>query len=190
MKEFELILKEIAEKQCDDFLFLKDNRYRKFVDRCWQAIRKSETEALTTLSSALGDEKFERLKEYIIKQNEDYYIWDYFRNETLDPEVRKALLNKIYLNGIIASDYEVLLDSVRDKVPKTQLNKILNTLQSITYFCASYNRKGKNLAGILKDMYDLDVRLCGDIEKMYDENRISLKLDYLIFVMEKAEKKI
>lgn len=185
MTKYKKLIEELAERDCGDFSFLNEKKYLKFSQRCWEVIRREEKEPLESLSSALGLEKMAALTKYFHDQYPEYYAMSYFRNDAIDIEVRKALLDKIYQNSIIANDYSYLEDVIRGKVDQRALDELIAGLRDMTFFCANYNRKGTYLTEILVEMYDLDAELGEGIAKSFDENKLSLKLDFLIAMMRK-----
>ena len=185
MKTYEPILEELVENANVDFSLLGEKKkYDKFLDHCWEIIRKGDTKNIEHLVAKLGEDKYRKLEEYIKEQNAEYYSLDYFRNTDIEVEVRKALLLKIYANAVVISDYQRVLEWVKGKITRTQLDDIMKLLQSITDFCASYNRSGKYFVEVLEKTYDIVPSVCYDLQQLFDENRISLKLDYLINYIE------
>lgn len=187
MTKYKKLIDELAERDCGDFSFLSEKKYLKFSQRCWEVIRREEKEQVEMLSSALGQEKMEALTKYFHDKYPEYYAMSYFRNDAIDIEVRKALLDKIYQNSIIANDYSYLEEAIRGKIDLRTLDELTSSLRDMTFFCANYNRKGAYLTEILVDMYDLDAALSEGIAKSFDENKISLKLDFLIAMIAKNE---
>ena len=184
MKAYESILDELKVFEGEE-LPLQEKKYEKFLSKCWEIIRKGDAKSIEFLCSNLGESKYKKIEEYVKEKNKEYYAFDYFRKTGVEIEVRKALLKTIYENTIIVSDYGFLLEIIKEKkFPRSHLEDIMTTLRRITEFCVSYNRKGKQLVEILIKAYDLDSNVCGSLETMYDDNRISLKMDYLISIVE------
>lgn len=178
MKNFDKILDEIK-KSNDDLKYLRDKKYSEFLKELWQIVKTNDEAKIEELKGKLSPEIYEKLEKFIKDENYDYYAFRYFRDKDVDFEVRKALLNKIYNESIIVSDYVQLQKSIT-KLTEEELRDVSFILHDITEFCASYNRKGKYLIDTLTDTYELEDNLCSDLAVMFDNNKISLKLDYII----------
>lgn len=189
MKNFEDILKQIKQTEDDTLAFLKkDEKYKKFKIRVWELIRKERQAELSDLKETIGDAKYDALEKMIKDDNSEYYALAYFRDKEVDPDTRKALLNKIYNYSVVVSDYTNLAKSIT-KLSKDQLGDIIFVLHDITDFCTEYNRTGQYLTKVLGEFYDLEEEICGDLATLYDKNAISLKLDHIINKLKKMEKK-
>ncbi|MGM9969697.1 MAG: hypothetical protein ACI35S_04795 [Anaeroplasma sp.] len=125
--------------------------------------------------------KLEDIIKIIKVENKDYYALSIFRNSE-DINKSRMLLTNMYSKGIVVNDFKNLKKEV--KISESNLIDILNVLDDITSFCIKNNRSGSEVVDILNENFDIDLSICRDIGNIYDSNKISLKLNYIINELE------
>lgn len=113
------------------------------------------------------------------EENQEYKTLHFFRNEEIDKTIRKTFLNNIFSNLVIDNNLEDAVNNI-SLLTKDDIKNVAETLFNITYFCIEYNYPGKKLVSILKETFDIDKSICEDLEKLYNNNKLSLKLDFII----------
>ena len=176
----EKFVKELKKKgeQAADFLCEKE--CRDVIAEIWKDMRHSKETALEQLHNDLGDALYRTLTEYIKNKNKSYYALAYFRDEKHSEQDRAFLLNVIYENAIIVTDFSLLDNYAKKVITKGDIDKIIRVLYNITCFCISYHRKGKCIVEILEDSYDIKAEVSNGLAELYNKNLLSLKLDYII----------
>lgn len=139
-------------------------------------LKQSETNSdIEEIKSQLGDEGFNQLCK-MVKDENSYFALEYFRKDTNRTRLE---LEYLYKNTIINNRYKKIKDRYSTLTDK-HLVQILEVLESITYFCIKYNYAGEEVVHVLNNKYDIPLTNCEDLGKIYDENKLSLKLDYVI----------
>ena len=113
------------------------------------------------------------------EENTEYKSLDFFRHEEIDKTIRKTFLNNIFLNLVIDNNIDDAVNNI-SLLNKDEIKSAAETLFNITYFCIEYNYPGKRLISILNETFDINTSICEDLEKLYNDNKISLKLDFII----------
>lgn len=149
------------------------------LDKIWRAIRNNSSE-LKDMCAELGEKKYISLVNSIKEYNSEYYDLNFLRSEDVDDIIKAEMLCKIYLNGVVVLNYDALDEATTRFINEKDAMSIRNVLLDITRYCIEYNYPGDDIIHILMSCYDIKEDVCIGLKEIYDRNRISLKLDYLI----------
>lgn len=113
------------------------------------------------------------------ENNPEYISLNFFRDKAIDKTIRKTYLNEIFINLVIENNLEEIENKITS-ITKDEIKEIGNTLFNITYFCIEYNYPGKEICQILNDDFDIDLDISESLITLYNQNKLSLKLDFII----------
>ena len=152
----------------------------KVKEKLWDAVRKEITEALEELKEQIGTELYENWIKQVKEENSEYYALSYFRDISIDKLQRQSILLLLYKHGIVVSDIPTVRRELNKKIEENCYLDILAVLKKVTMFCVAYNRGGTHVADILHDVYDVPKEIGNELVRVFDDNKLSLKMDYLI----------
>ena len=187
LNEYKKIIELLKATSEDLKKFMNDQK--EFKNDLWQIIRSNNEQNKKELIETLGENQYKRIEKIIKSEHEDYYALDYFRTAKIDTELRKILLDKIYNNTVIENNFIQLEKEIAKTFERKKLLSIVNGLQIITDFCVSYNRSGEYLSQSYSSNYDLDINICANLGKIFDNNKLLLKINYLTRITEQLLKK-
>lgn len=108
----------------------------------------------------------------------------YFSIKTLLNDKNEELIFEIFEKTIIINDF----DNISSKYPKDVNLNVASVLNEITRYCLVSNRNGDFMKSILIKSFRCPESISMKIGKRFDENRIELKLNYLILLETKKAK--
>lgn len=148
-------------------------------NKLWKIFR-TESSAIDELKELVGGEKCQEWAEQAKQENKDYYALDFFRDKNNDTIVLRELLKNIYINFIINNDSRFVIKEITGQLTKDNLFTIADILQNITSFCIESNYSSNYVEDIFMEFYDIVPEISRGVKELYDQNKLSLKLDYLI----------
>lgn len=179
--KLEQLIEQLKDSKVRSFDFLQDEAYEKPLNEIWDVIRRSKSEKLEKVRGELGEAKYEKLIEFVKEQNEEYYVLDYFRDQANEEQARSLLFTAIYENTIVMSDNAQLKKLIKNTaVSFENLKGIVDLFYDITGYCICHHCKGSHLGEILYENYDIPKEMSAGICRLYEQNMLSIKLDYLI----------
>ncbi len=153
----------------------------------WISIRDNNpglVEELVKYLKEKGREDFiEQMKKEVLSFNKEYYDFEYFRRDDIDNINKEFLLNTIMKEYIIINKRN-LLKLVNKELSEEVINSIALWIKKAVYYSISKNYDGARVVDILVNEYNIDKELLNNIENIYNENIIQLKLNYIIESME------
>lgn len=156
--------------------------------KLWKIFRTASNQ-INELKELIGEDKCKEWEEQAKKENEDYYSLDFFRDSGKDKVVLRELLKNIYANFIISNNSFFLTKELTGQINKETLYNIADILQSVTFFCIDSNYPGENVQDILSEFYDIDGEISQGVKELYEANKMSLKLDFIINKLSAQKKK-
>lgn len=148
--------------------------------RLWKAVRTNDVKSIEELIEKIGKEKYAELEKAVKEDFSDYYTLDFFRNEDLPKPIRNSLITSIFNKVIIENCPSEILTITEGYLERDGVYDIANVLQNIVDFCITYNRSGNYVCSVLKTSYDIGEDISRGLDAIYDKNKLSLKLDYII----------
>lgn len=167
-----------AIQKSDDFDFEKLPSDMK--ERLWSAVRKNDKSAIDDLIEKIGAQKYSLLEKAVKDENEEYYKLTFFRDEKNPVFIRRALFEEIYNDFVVVSCYEEALKKVKEYIDEDDMLSLAFICHNVTDFCLERNRTGSEAVKILVENYDLEKEVVEGVEDIFNKNKISLKLDYII----------
>lgn len=163
-------------QKSDDFEKLPSN----IKEKLWTAVRKNDNAAIDDLIEKIGEEKYSILEKAVKDKNSDYYGLNFFRDENVSLYIKRALFEEIYNNFVVVSNYDGALKKVKAYIDEDDMVSTAYICHNITDFCLECNRSGREAVNILVENFDLERDIVEGVEDIFNKNKLSLKLDYII----------
>ena len=170
------IINQINEKKDFDYTELSSESQGKL----WKAIRSNDKKSINELISKIGQEKYNELEKAVKDDYSEYYQLEFFRNEEVPKPIRNSMLHAIFNKVIIENSPPEVKTITSEYIDNKELYKIASILHSIVNFCIRYNRTGSYIITVLKNSYDIDEDITLGLDILYNRNKISLKMDFII----------
>lgn len=173
--ECEYIISKLKESNFSKEIIENDEKLKTCLFEC---LKRNDKTELDEIRNEVG-KKIDDAIEVVKNKYEDYFCFDFFRNENIELDKRKYILNKIYSKCIIVNDFSNL-EFDKSPINKETLKTIAGTLLWITNQCVKNNYEGQKIIKILRREFNVNENVTADLADFYNQNIISLKLDYLI----------
>ena len=143
----------------------------------WNYVLNKSTDEEIKLINLINENKLKDLVEFIKSENELYFKLDILReNKNID-------LAYIYSKSIVVNQVEQLEKEL--KIKKKDLYGIIDVLFDVNIYCIRNNKSGNELVSILIEEYDITPSIAYPLQSIYEQNKLSLKLDYIILSLQK-----
>lgn len=159
--------------------------------RFWDYYRDQQSDKIEEIKKVFLDkrtiEEYNLFIKIVNELNKDFYAFEYFRDGTIDNLEKNNLINRIFNNFCLKNNYNDILNIMIDeyKLNKNIANDILNWFLHALEFSIENNYDGKRFIKILVDTYLIQESILKDLMRLYDDNLIMLKLNYIIKYMNK-----
>ena len=163
-----------------------DDNELEFMYKFWDYIRYNDYENIDKIKNIFIEKR--TINEYnlfvriIKKLNSDFYAFEYFRDEKINNLNKIFLLNKIFKEFCLSNcENELVLFMTNElKIDQNVSNEILYWFLEALDFSIQNNYNGKRFINILEETYLLKETILVDLIKLYDDNLMMLKLNYII----------
>lgn len=181
--KFKKIMKKIQEANKFPIGKKMSDEESDFLQLFWISIRDNNKEIINKIEEDFNNngktELFDSILEEAKKRNQEYYDFEYFRNENIDDIKKEFLLNSIFKEYILIDKRN--LDKFVDKdISMECLISISSCIESIIFFCVANNFDGYKVVEILVEHYKIKESLLLQYQSLYEENILMLKLNFII----------
>ena len=153
------------------------------INYIWKSIRESDSSVLNEIKQIFVSNKkenqFDILIDFVKKINEEYYVFEYFRDEKNSETDKISLLVSIMEKAILRNRIVELKSQIKS-ITSDKLELLIKWISILVQFCINNNFTGDKIEEILFRQYGISKGISQSISKLYEENLISLKLTYII----------
>lgn len=153
------------------------------VNLFWESIRDNNPslieEIVNYLKEKNGLKLIEEIKKEAINLYKEYYDFEYLRRDDIDSNYKEFILNTIMKEYIII-DKRNLSKLTSKELTSETIDSIAYWIKKAVNFSISRNYDGSRVVSILTTEYNINKDLLKNIENLYNENIIQLKLNYII----------
>ena len=135
-----------------------------------------------------NNESLDEINSLIADENSKFYINNLIKNIKEDGafvikkinEAQPKLLIDAFSNIIVINKIKDVESRFSKILKNNELNKLANKLNDISNFCITNNLSGNEYSNILSETYNVSKDISLKIGELYDQNRMELKLNYII----------
>lgn len=159
---------------------LNKQEFDSYKQELWNVLKNNQNDSmLKNMLEIIGENKYNEIIKFLKEENSDFFAFSYFRNTKKDSKLLKIELSDIYEKVIVINRFKTIKEEY-SKIPTNDFIEIINTLQSITDFCIENNFPGSKMIDVLESVYNISREISADLENIFDVNKLSLKLDFII----------
>lgn len=157
-----------------------------FIYQFWDNFRDGKNEKVEEIKKIFLEKR--TIDDYnlflkIIKElNKDFYAFAYFRDEEIDSLSKNILINRIFKEYCLSNCANDLIYFMTHdlKLDQNVSKQILHWFYEALNFSIQNNYNGKRFVKILEETYLINENILKDLIRLYDDNLIMLKLNYII----------